>query len=115
MYNTISSFDANLARDPTNIVETKKQDGRMVGLLKSSSSFSCKLNYNCSILLPQEQFSDNCRDLFTICLQGRVCVDFYKPVKSVIISSKLEYINDKVMVMSPNKKSPDKLQHTLHT
>ena len=24
MYNIISSFDANLARDPTNIVETKK-------------------------------------------------------------------------------------------
>ena len=36
MYNTISSFDANLARDPTNIEETKKQDGRMVGPLKSS-------------------------------------------------------------------------------
>ena len=38
MYNTISSFDASLARDPTNIVETKKQDGRMIGpsCLKSS-------------------------------------------------------------------------------
>ena len=36
MYNSISSFDANLARDPTNIVKTKKQDGRMVGPLKSS-------------------------------------------------------------------------------
>ena len=36
MYNTISSFDANLARDPTNIVETKKHDGRMLGPLKSS-------------------------------------------------------------------------------
>ena len=36
MYNTISSFDANLARNPTNIVEIKKQDGRMVGPLKSS-------------------------------------------------------------------------------
>ena len=29
MYNTIFSFDANLARDPTNIVESKKQDGRI--------------------------------------------------------------------------------------
>ena len=27
MYNTTSSFDANLARDPTNMVETEKQDG----------------------------------------------------------------------------------------
>ena len=36
MYNTISSFDANLARHPTNIVETKTQDGRLVGPLKSS-------------------------------------------------------------------------------
>ena len=30
---TISSFDANFARDPTNIVETKIQDGRMAGPL----------------------------------------------------------------------------------
>ena len=29
---------ANLERDPTNIVETKKQDGRMVGPLMSMSS-----------------------------------------------------------------------------
>ena len=36
MYNTISSFNANLARDPNPIVETKKQDGTMVGSLKSS-------------------------------------------------------------------------------
>ena len=36
MYNTISSFDANSARDPRNIVETTKQDSRMVGPLKSS-------------------------------------------------------------------------------
>ena len=36
MYKTISSFNINLARDPTNIVETRKQDGRMVGPLKSS-------------------------------------------------------------------------------
>ena len=35
MYNNISSFDANLAKDPTN-VETKKQNGRIVGHLKSS-------------------------------------------------------------------------------
>ena len=70
MYNAISSFDANLARDPRNIVETKKQDGRMVGPLKSSSSSSFKLNY-CSILLPLQQFFDNCfhRALFTKCLQ----------------------------------------------
>ena len=66
MYDTISSFDANLARDPTNTVETKKQDGRMVGPLKSSSSFSFKLNY-CSILLALQQFFDNYfrRALFT--------------------------------------------------
>ena len=66
MYNTISSFDANLARDPTNIVETKKQEGRIVDPLKSSSSFSFKLNY-CSIFLPLQQFFDNCfrRALFT--------------------------------------------------
>ena len=108
MYNTISSFDANLAGDPTNIVETKKQDGtrivgplksssanlagdptnivetkkqdgtRMVGPLKSSSFFSFKLNY-CSILLPLQQFFDNYfrRDLFTRCLQGNICMDFY--------------------------------------
>ena len=69
MYNAISSFDANLARDTTNIVETKKQDGRMVGPLKSSSSFSFKLN-NCSIFLPLQQFFDNCfpRALFARCL-----------------------------------------------
>ena len=91
MYNTISSFDANLARDPTNIVDTKKQDGRMVGPLKSSSSFSFKLNY-CSILLPLQQFFDNYfrRAIFTRCLQGSICMDFTTPVKSVIISRKLE-------------------------
>ena len=78
MYNTISSSDANLARDPTNFVETKKQDGRMVGPLKSSNSFSYTLNY-CSILLPLQQFFDNCfsRVLFTRCLQGSMCMDFY--------------------------------------
>ena len=43
MYNTISSFEANLARDPTNIVETKKQDGRIVGPLKSSYISLAKL------------------------------------------------------------------------
>ena len=36
MYNTFASFDVNLERDPTNIVQTKKQDGRMIGPLKSS-------------------------------------------------------------------------------
>ena len=78
MYNTICSFDANLARDPTNIVETKKQDDRMAGPLKSRSSFSFKLNY-CSILLALQQFFDNCfhRALFTRCLQGSICMDFY--------------------------------------
>ena len=79
MYNTISSFGANLARDPTNIVETKKQDGRMVGPLKSSSSFSFKLKNYCSILLPLQKFFDNCfrRALLTRYLQGSMCMDFY--------------------------------------
>ena len=92
MYNTISSFDANLARDPTNTVETKKQNGRMVGPLKSSNSFSFKLNY-CSILLPPQQLFDNCfRRAF--CILG-ACTEvstwiFTTPVKIVIISGKLE-------------------------
>ena len=91
MYNTISSFDAKLARDLTNIVETKKQDGRMVGPLKSSSSISFKLNY-CSILLPLQQLFDNCfhRALFIRCLQEVSAWIFTTPVKSVIISGKLE-------------------------
>ena len=92
MYNTISSFDASLARDPTNTVEIKKQDGRMVGPLKSSCSFSFKLNY-CSILLPLRNNS------LTIAFAGLyllgACRDvsawiFTTSVKSVIISKKLE-------------------------
>ena len=77
MNNTIPSSDASSARDPRNTAETKKQDGRMVGPLKSSSSCSLKLNY-CSIVLPLQQFFDNCflRALFTRCLQGSICMDF---------------------------------------
>ena len=39
MHNTISSFNANFARDPINFVENRKQDGRIVGPLKSSYFF----------------------------------------------------------------------------
>ena len=67
MYNTISSFDANLARDPKNIVETKlKQDGRMVGLLKSIAG------------------------LYLLGACREVSSRIFTPVKSVIISRKLE-------------------------
>ena len=55
MYNTISSFDANLARDPTNILETKKQELYLLGACREVSAW-----------------------IFTT------------PVKSVIISRKLE-------------------------
>ena len=77
MYDTISSFDANIARDPTNIVETRKKDGRMVGPLKSSYLF---LIY---IKLLQYSYTSTtifgnyfCRALFTRCLKGSICMDF---------------------------------------
>ena len=73
----------------------------MVGPLKSSSTFSFKLNY-CGILLPLQHFFDNCfcRSLFTRCLLHGFLLHLLTMSSSVESQS----VNDKVMVMPPNKK-----------